>query len=68
MNADSNYFSDFEFKLLHKIKSNSPIKQFPKIKSTLPEVLLNKAKPQGGHVVTVKFTKGSIKSIELNIA
>jgi hypothetical protein len=38
-------FSDFAFELLHKIKSKSSIKQFPKIKSTLPEVLLNKAKP-----------------------
>jgi hypothetical protein len=45
MSADSNYFSDFEFKFLHKIKSKSLIKQFPKIKLTLPEVLLNKAKP-----------------------
>jgi hypothetical protein len=45
MVADSNYFSDFEFKLLHKIKSKTSIKQFPKIKSTLPEVLLIKAKP-----------------------
>jgi hypothetical protein len=32
-------------KTLHTIKSKSPIKQFPKIKPTLPEVLLNKAKP-----------------------
>jgi hypothetical protein len=45
MVADSNYFSDFEFKLLHKIKSKTSIKKFPKIKSTLPEILLIKAKP-----------------------
>jgi hypothetical protein len=45
MVADSSYFSDFEFKLLHKIKSKTPIKQFPKITSTPPEVLINKAKP-----------------------
>jgi hypothetical protein len=45
MVADSNYFSDFEFKLIHKIKSNTSIKQFPKITSTPPEVLNNKAKP-----------------------
>jgi hypothetical protein len=45
MVADSNYFSDFEFKLLHKIISETSIKQFPKIKSTLPEVLLIKEKP-----------------------
>jgi hypothetical protein len=45
MVADSNYFSDFEFKLLHKIKSKTSIKQFPKIISTPPEVLTNKAKP-----------------------
>jgi hypothetical protein len=45
MLADTNYFSDFEFKLLHKIKSKTSIKQFPKIKTTLPEVLLIKAKP-----------------------
>jgi hypothetical protein len=40
MVAYSNYFSDFEFKLLHKIKSKTSIKQFPKITSTLPEVLI----------------------------
>jgi hypothetical protein len=45
MVADSNYFSDFEFKLLDMIKSKTSIKQFPKIKSTLPEVLLVKEKP-----------------------
>jgi hypothetical protein len=45
MLADSNYFSDFEFKLLHKIKSKTSIKQFPKITSTPPEVIHNKAKP-----------------------
>jgi hypothetical protein len=45
MIADSNYFSDFEFRLLHKIKSKTFIKQIPKIKSTLPEVLLIKGKP-----------------------
>jgi hypothetical protein len=45
MSADSNYFSYFEFKLLHKIKSKSPIKQFPKITSIIPEVLNNKEKP-----------------------
>jgi hypothetical protein len=38
-------FSEFEFKLLHNIKAKSSIKQFPKIKSTLPEVLINKEKP-----------------------
>jgi hypothetical protein len=38
-------FSDFEFKRLHKIKSKSPITQFPKITSIIPEVLINKAKP-----------------------
>jgi hypothetical protein len=41
----SNYFSTFEFKLPHKIKSKSPIKQFPKITTIRPEVLLIKAKP-----------------------
>jgi hypothetical protein len=45
ISADSNYFSKFGFKLLHKIKSESPIKQFSKTIYTLPEVLLNKAKP-----------------------
>jgi hypothetical protein len=45
MLADSNYFSDFEFKLLHKIKSKTSIKQFPKITTIIPEVLINKAKP-----------------------
>jgi hypothetical protein len=45
MSADSNYFSDFEFKLLHTIKSKSPIKQFPKITFILPEVLIIKTKP-----------------------
>jgi hypothetical protein len=45
MVADSNYFSDFEFKLLRKIKSKTSIKQFPKITTTPPEVLINKAKP-----------------------
>jgi hypothetical protein len=45
MVADSNYVSDFEFKLLHKIKSKTSIKQFPKITSTAPEVLNNKEKP-----------------------
>jgi hypothetical protein len=44
MSADSNYFSDFEFKLLHMIKSKSRIKQFPKITSILPEVLIIKEK------------------------
>jgi hypothetical protein len=45
MVADSNYFSDFEFKLLHKIKSKTSIKQFSKITTTPPEVLINKARP-----------------------
>jgi hypothetical protein len=36
--------SDFEFKLLHKIKSKKSIKQFPKIPSIIPEVLIIKAK------------------------
>jgi hypothetical protein len=45
MSAYSNYFSDFEFKLLHKIKYKSSIKKFSKITSILPEVLINKAKP-----------------------
>jgi hypothetical protein len=44
MSADSNYFSDFEFKLLHKIKSKYSIKHFPKITSIIPEVLLNNTK------------------------
>jgi hypothetical protein len=45
MVAKSIYFSDFEFKLLHKVKSKTPSKQFPKITSIIPEVLINKAKP-----------------------
>jgi hypothetical protein len=45
MLADSNYFSDFEFKLLHKIKSKTPIKQFPKITTIIPRVLKIKARP-----------------------
>jgi hypothetical protein len=45
MVADSIYFSYFEFKLLHKLKSKTSIKQIPKIKTTLPEVLLIKPKP-----------------------
>jgi hypothetical protein len=45
MVADLSYFSDFEFNLLHKIKSKTSIKQFPKITYTPPEVLINKEKP-----------------------
>jgi hypothetical protein len=45
MIANSIYFSDFEFKLLHKIKSKTSIKQFPKFTSITPGVLLLKAKP-----------------------
>jgi hypothetical protein len=45
MVADSNYVSDFEFKLLHKIKTKTYIKQFPKFTSITPGVLINKAKP-----------------------
>jgi hypothetical protein len=68
MVADSNYFSDFEFKLLHKIKSKTSIKQIPRIKSTLPEVLLIKPKPYGALVLKEKFIKGAIKSIKLILA
>jgi hypothetical protein len=45
MVANSIYFSDFEFKLLHKVKSKTPRKQFPKITSITPGVLLIKSKP-----------------------
>jgi hypothetical protein len=38
MVANSIYFSEFEFKLLHKIKSKTPSKQFPKITSIKPGV------------------------------
>jgi hypothetical protein len=68
MVADSNYFSDFEFKLLHKIKSKTSIKQFPKITSIIPEVLINKAKPLGALVLQEKFIKEAIKSIKHNLA
>jgi hypothetical protein len=45
MVANSIYFSDFEFKLLYKIKSKTPSKKFPKITSITPGVLLIKSKP-----------------------
>jgi hypothetical protein len=44
MVADLNYFLDFGFKLLHKIKSKTPIKQFPKISSIPSKVLIIQAK------------------------
>jgi hypothetical protein len=45
MVAKSIYFSDFEFKLLHKVRSKTPSKQIPKITSITPGVLIIKAKP-----------------------
>jgi hypothetical protein len=68
MVADSIYFSDVEFKLLHKIKSKTSIKQFPKFTSITPEVLIIKSKPWGALVLKEKFIKGAIKSIKLNLA
>jgi hypothetical protein len=68
MVADSNYFSNFEFKLLHKIKSKTSIKQFPKFTSITPGVLIIKARSLGALVLKEKFIKGAIKSIKLNLA
>jgi hypothetical protein len=51
MVAISIYFSDFEFKLLHKIKSKTASKKFPKFKSITPGVLIIKSKPQGALVL-----------------
>jgi kynurenine formamidase len=68
MVAHSNYFSDFEFKLLHKIKSKTSIKQFPKITYITPGILIIKSKPKGAFVLKEKFIKGAIKSIKLNLA
>jgi hypothetical protein len=68
MVADSNYFSDFEFKLLYKIKSKTSIKQLPKITYITPGVLIIKSKPYGALVLKEKLFKGAIKSIKLNLA
>jgi hypothetical protein len=68
MVANSNYFSDFEFKLLPKIKSKTPSKQFSKITSITPGVLIIKSKPYGALVLKEKFIKGAIKSIKLIVA
>jgi hypothetical protein len=68
MVADSNYFSDFEFKLLHKIKSKTSIKQFPKITYITPGVLIINLKPWGALGLKENFVKGAIKSIKLILA
>jgi hypothetical protein len=68
MVANSIYFSEFEFKLLHEIKSKTPSKQFPKFTSITPGVLIIKSKPQGVLVLKEKFIKGAIKSIKLILA
>jgi hypothetical protein len=68
MVAKSIYFPDFEFKLLHKIKSKTPSKQFPKFTSTTPGVLIIKSKPYRALVLKEKFIKEAITSIKLNLA
>jgi hypothetical protein len=68
MVANSIYFSDFKFKLVHKIKSKTPSKQFPKFTSITPGVLLIKSKHKGALVLKEKFIKGAIKSIKLILA